>query len=110
MAAAQVANAATLLAVDAGSDYLSAAHDAVAHLVARFDREGLAAVEPRHGGRAPAYGDPERILRGADICSDLKRLGSLRRSPIATRPILSTHQSPVRTFRIGSERETGPYI
>ncbi len=74
--AAQVARAAALLAVAAGSDYQSAARaagrksgDAVARLVARFNREGLAAVEPRHGGgRAPAYGDAERerILREAD--------------------------------------------
>jgi transposase len=74
--AAQVARAAALLAVADGSDYQSAARavgrksgDAVAHLVARFNREGLAAVEPRHaGGRVPAYGDAERqrILREAD--------------------------------------------
>ena len=74
--AAQVARAVALLAAAAGSDYQSAARaagrksgDAVAHLVARFNREGLAAVEPRHGGgRAPAYGDAERrrILREAD--------------------------------------------
>jgi transposase len=74
--AAQVARAVALLAVAAGSDYQQAARaagrrsgDAVAHLVARFNREGLAAVEPRHGGgRAPAYGDAERqrILREAD--------------------------------------------
>ncbi len=73
--AAQVARAAALLAVAAGSDYQSAARaagrksgDAVAHLVARFNREGLAAVDPRHGGgRAPAYGDAarDRILREA---------------------------------------------
>jgi transposase len=74
--AAQVARATALLAVADGSDYQQAARaagrksgDAVAHLVARFNREGLAAVEPRHGGgRAPAYGDAarERILREAD--------------------------------------------
>ncbi len=62
-AAAQVARATALLAVAAGSDYQSAARaagrksgDAVAHLVARFDAERLAAVEPQHGGgRVPAY-------------------------------------------------------
>ena len=74
--AAQVARATALLAVATGSDYQDAARaagrksgDAVAHLVARFNREGVAAVEPRHGGgRAPAYGDEERrrILREAD--------------------------------------------
>ena len=74
--AAQVAHAVALLAVAAGSDYQSAARaagrrsgDAVSHLVARFNCEGLPAVEPRHGGgKAPAYGDAERnrILREAD--------------------------------------------
>jgi len=74
--AAQVARAIALLAVAAGSDYQSAARaagrrsgDAVSRLVGRFNREGLAAVEPRHaGGRVPAYGDAQRhrILREAD--------------------------------------------
>ena len=74
--AAQVAHAVALLAVAGGADYRQAAAaagrksgDAVSHLVARFDREGLPAVEPRHGGgEAPAYGDAERgrILREAD--------------------------------------------
>jgi transposase len=42
--------------------------DAVAHLVARFNAEGTAAVVPRHGGgRARAYDEQarERILREA---------------------------------------------
>ena len=74
--AAQVAHAVALLAVAGGSDYQQAARaagrrsgDAGSHLVARFNREGLPAVEPRHGGgKAPAYGDAERrrILREAD--------------------------------------------
>lgn len=73
--AAQVARAKSLLAVHAGSDYRTAAAaagrrsgDAVSALVSRFNREGVAAVCPRHGGgRAPAYTpeDRERILREA---------------------------------------------
>ena len=73
--AAHVARAAALLAVSRGLDYRQAAiavgrrsGDAVSHLVARFNAEGLAAVEPRHGGgRSPAYAvaDRERILREA---------------------------------------------
>ncbi len=59
--AAQVARAAMLLAVARGDDYQQAARaagrrsgDAVSHLVARFNAEGLAATAPRHGGgRAP---------------------------------------------------------
>lgn len=70
-----VARATMLLAVADGSDYQAAAKaagrrsgDAVSHLVARFNREGLAALEPRHGGgRVPAYAEAERdrILREA---------------------------------------------
>jgi transposase len=71
--AAQVARAAMLLAVAHGDDYQQAARaagrcsgDAVSHLVARFNAEGLAALTPRHGGgRLPAYDQAarERILR-----------------------------------------------
>jgi transposase len=73
--AARVARAAMLLAVAGGSDYQQAARsagrksgDAVSHLVARFNREGLAALDPRHGGgHVPTYDDGarERILREA---------------------------------------------
>src|SRR3954468_24816019 len=62
--AAQVARASMLLAVAAGDDYQAAARaagrrsgDAVSHLVARFNAEGMTALVPRHGGgRTPAYG------------------------------------------------------
>jgi len=73
--ACHVARAVMLLAVADGSDYQTAARaagrtsgDAVSHLVARFNREGLAALDPRHGGgRAPAYEAKarDRILREA---------------------------------------------
>jgi transposase len=73
--AAHVARAVLLLAVAEGMDYQAAARaagrksgDAVSHLVARFNGEGLAALEPRHGGgRARAYDGParDRILREA---------------------------------------------
>jgi transposase len=62
-----------LLAVARGDDYQTAARaagrrsgDAVSHLVARFNIEGLAALTPRHGGgRSPLYNQAarERILR-----------------------------------------------
>jgi transposase len=68
-----VARATALLAVVAGATFVAAARaagrrsgDAVAQLVARFNREGLAAVTPRHGeGVRPQYEAPaqERILR-----------------------------------------------
>ena len=73
--AAEVIRAKVLLAVAAGDDYQDAARsvgrrsgDAVSHLVARFNAEGTAALDPRHGGgRAPIYDEPsrERILREA---------------------------------------------
>jgi transposase len=74
-AAAQVTRATLLLLVADGSGYQDAARavgrrsgDAVAHLVARFNADGVTAVQPRHGGgRAPVYGEQARarILREA---------------------------------------------
>jgi transposase len=58
--ASHVARAKALLAVADGKNYTDAAHaagrragDAVAQLVSRFNREGFAAIAPRHGGGAP---------------------------------------------------------
>jgi transposase len=71
--AVQVARASMILAVAAGSDYQQAARsagrrsgDAVSHLVARFNGEGLSALSPRHGGGQPRLYDQaarQRILR-----------------------------------------------
>src|SRR6266851_619116 len=71
--AALVARARALLAVANGHSYVEAAHlagrrtgDAVAALVSVFNRQGLAALEPRHaGGPAILYdaAAKERILR-----------------------------------------------
>jgi transposase len=66
--AAQVARAQLLLLVAAGTDYQDAARavgrrrgDAVAALAARFNRAGLAALTPRHGGgRRPVYDQQAR--------------------------------------------------
>jgi transposase len=63
-----VARAKALLAVAAGASYTEAAAaagrrsgDAVAHLVARFNRGGLEALSPRHGGGPAArYTSVER--------------------------------------------------
>ena len=68
----RVARARALLAVTAGATYTMAATtagrrsgDGVAHLVSRFNRQGLAALDRRHGG-GPAYqygpAERERIL------------------------------------------------
>jgi transposase len=71
--AVQVARASMLLAVADGSDYQRAARsagrrsgDAVSHLVARFNAEGLTALTPRHGGgrsREDDHAARERVLR-----------------------------------------------
>src|SRR4051794_9226070 len=66
--AAVVTRARALLAVADGCSYTEAARrvgrrsgDAVGGLVSRFNREGLAAVEPRHGGGPRMkYGAAER--------------------------------------------------
>ena len=66
--ASHVARAKALLAVASGQSYTAAAraagrrsNDAVSQLVSCFNREGLAAIEPRHGGGAQTiYGVKER--------------------------------------------------
>lgn len=75
-----VIRAKQLLAVSTGASYTEAArvtgrksNDAVAQLVARFNREGLKAVEPKKGsGAPPIYGaaERERILREARRAPD----------------------------------------
>jgi transposase len=84
--ASHVARAKALLAVADGRNYTEAAHaagrragDAVAQLVSRFNREGLAAIAPRHGGGAqPTYGpdERERILQEARRIPDRERDGT----------------------------------
>ncbi len=67
-AAAHVARAKALLAVADGQSYTDAAKaagrrsgEAVSRLVSRFNREGIAALEPRHGGGPPTiYADAQR--------------------------------------------------
>jgi transposase len=78
-----VARALALVAVADGASYTEAARrggrrsgDAVAGLVARFNREGLAAVEPRHGGGPRVkYGaaERERILAEVHRTPDRER-------------------------------------
>src|SRR5215470_3767898 len=66
--AAEVIRATLLLAVAHGAPYQQAARaagrrsgDAVSHLVGRFNREGLAALRPRHaGGRRRVSGEQQR--------------------------------------------------
>jgi transposase len=84
--AAQVAHAKALLAVAAGRRFTDAARaagrrsgDAVAQLVVRFNRVGLAALQPGHGGGpATAYGtrEQERILAEARRTPDREMDGT----------------------------------
>jgi len=86
--ASHVARAKELLAVAAGQTYVAAARaagrrsgDAVAKLVARFNREGLAAIEPRHGGGPPViYGPAERER----ILAEFRRVPDPARDGTAT--------------------------
>jgi Homeodomain-like domain len=95
-----VARARALLAVAAGATFTVAAQaagrrsgDAVSQLVARFNREGLAAVAPRHaGGASKRYGvaEQERILREFRRAPDRERDGTATWS-------LTTLQRALRT-------------
>ncbi len=83
-----VARARALLAVADGCSYTEAARrvgrrsgDAVGELVARFNREGLAAVEPRHGGGPRVkYGAAERER----ILAEVRRTPERERDKTAT--------------------------
>jgi len=98
--ASHVARAKVLLAVAAGASYTAAAraagrrsNDAVAQLVARFNREGLQAVVPRHGGgRLPTYTVVERtrILAAARRMPDREADGTATWSLMTLRHALRT--------------------
>ena len=84
--AAHVERAKLILAVADGASYTAAAHslgrrsnDAVADLVRRFNREGVPAIEPRHGGGASVQYGPderERVLREFRRTPDRERDGT----------------------------------
>lgn len=105
--ASHVERAKLLLAVAGGQSYTAAAqtvgrrsNDAVASLVARFNREGLAALAPRHGGGAVRqYGVAER-----DRILDEVRRAPDRRQDGTTRWSLSTVQAALRAAADGLPR------
>jgi transposase len=84
--ASHVARAKSLLTVADGKPYVEAARSAgrrsgkaVSQLVSRFNQEGLAAIEPRHGGGPqPIYGvaEQERILAEARRTPDREQDGT----------------------------------
>jgi transposase len=112
----RAARAKALLAVADGARFTDAARvagrragDAVAHLVARFNQQGLAALETRHGGGpAVVYGpsererivqefrrEPDREQDGTGTWSLTTLQRALRRAPdglptVSTYTILST--------------------
>lgn len=102
--ASHVERAKLLLAVAAGQSYTAAAQavgrrssDPVATLVARFNREGLAALVPRHGGGAVRqYGAAERDRILAEVRRDPDR-----RQDGTTRWSLSTLQTALRAAADG---------
>jgi len=102
--ASHVARSKMLLAVAAGKSYGAAAqaagrrsNDAVSQLVSRFNQEGVAALEPRHGG-GPAikYGAAEQ----ACILAEVRRKPDLERDGTATWS-LSTLQRSLRQAKDG---------
>ena len=84
--ASRVARAKALLAVADGATFAAAARAAgrrsrvaVAQLVARFNQQGLAAVNPRHGGgprRRYGVAEQERILREFHRAPDREQDGT----------------------------------
>lgn len=102
--ASHVARAKVLLAVANGKSYGAAAqaagrrsNDAVSQLVSRFNQEGVAALEPRHGG-GPAikYGAIEQ----ARILAEVRRKPDLAQDGTATWS-LSTLQRALRRVEDG---------
>src|ERR671927_1149058 len=86
--AAQVARARALLAVAEGQSYTAAAQlvgrevgDTVARWVAGFNRDGLAALVPRHGGGHPIrYGEAEQRRILAEVARVPERAQDDRKS------------------------------
>lgn len=82
----RVARARALLAVATGRSFTAAARaagrrsgDAVAHLVARFNTDGLTALQPRHGGGPPMVYDAatrDRIVQEFRRPPDRERDGT----------------------------------
>ena len=102
--ASHVARAKALLAVAQGKTYGAAAqaagrrsNDAVSQLVSRFNQEGMAAVEPRHGGGpAVKYG----VVEQARILAEVRRKPDLAQDGTATWS-LSTLQRSLRQTEDG---------
>ncbi len=98
--ASQVTRANILLAVADGASFTAAAtavgrrsNDAVAHLIARFNHEGVEALVPRHGGGQPARYTPaqrQRIVEYAQQQPDREADGTATWSLTTLRQVLRT--------------------
>ena len=98
--ASHVARAKALLSVADGASYTEAARgagrrsgDAVSQLVSRFNQEGLAAIEPRHGGGPPLK---YRVEERQRILSEFERQPDREKDGTATWS-LNTLQQALRT-------------
>ena len=120
--ASQVARARALLAVAEGRSYTTAARlvgrqtgDAVARWVAGFNRDGLAAVVPRHGGgHRVRYGEAEqrRILAEVARAPERARDGTATWSLTALRDALRRAEDGlpgISTYTIGRALHAAGY-
>src|SRR5215211_1665708 len=120
--AAQVARARALLAVADGQSYTTAATlvgrrtgDTVARWVAGFNRDGLAALVPRHGGGHPIrYGEAEqrRILAEVARTPERARDGTATWSLTALREALRRAEDGlpgISTYTIGRALHAAGY-
>lgn len=95
--ASHVLRAKLLLSVADGASYTATAHsvgrrsnDAVAQLVARFNREGIEAIVPRHaGGHPPVYSHTDRHR----ILTEARRLPDRQADGTATWSLLTLRQA-----------------
>jgi hypothetical protein len=114
--AGRVARAKALLAVAEGARFTAAARaagrrsgDAVAHLVARFNRSGLAALEAGRGGGPPVrYGpaERERILREFRRAPDRAEDGTATWSLTTLRRALRRGPDPLPTVSTATILQT----
>jgi transposase len=120
--AAQVARARALLAVAGGQSYTEAAclvgrdnGDTVARWVAGFNRDGLAAVVPRHGGgHRMRYGEAEQRRIAAEVARPPERArdGTATWSLVTLRDALRRDEDGlpgISTYTIGRALHAGGY-
>jgi transposase len=120
--AAQVARARALLAVAEGQSYTTAAQlvgrrtgDTVARWVAGFNRDGLAAVVPRHGGgHRVRYGEAEQRRIAAEVARPPERArdGTATWSLVTLRDALRRAEDGlpgISTYTIGRALHAGGY-